>query len=547
MQILPPGDPRHLGKGMNTPLFVRCGLWCCGLWLGLVGMEMTLSGGGQAPKIRPAAVAGTFYPSDPRELGKMIDGFLAKAAPPPLANVVALVAPHAGYIYSGPVAAYSYALLKGRKFDRVVVVAPSHYEAFGFSSVYDGAAYATPFGQVPVDHEFAAKLAKMSSRIKLSGAGHTPTLDRPEHALEVQLPFLQRVIGQFQLVPIIMGEQSYDACRTLGAALAKLAQGTNTLILASSDLSHYHTYDQASKLDHKTLQAIEEYDYFDLSRNLEGQVWEACGGGPIVAVMIAAERLGANQAKVLRYANTGDVTGDHSRVVGYGAVAFVKAAAGARDDDAAFSLTRAEQNALLRIARQSVETAVRERKLYEYPAGGPEALERERGAFVTLTERGQLRGCIGYVSPIKPLAETVRDVAMMAALRDSRFRPVAAAELGSLEYEISVLSPLHKVEDVKQIQVGQHGLLIRKGDYEGVLLPQVPTEEGWNRDTFLEQVCVKAGLPEQAWKDDDADLFMFTALVFAEPIKPKATTSGETSPQKPPGLPGPPAPGSPRP
>ena len=149
------------------------------LLAGLLLVEGASSSGGQALKVRQPAVAGTFYPADPKELAKMIDDFLAKATPPPLENVVALVAPHAGYQYSGPVAAYSYALLKGRKFDRVVVIAPSHYEAFDYSSVYDGAAYATPFGQVPVDQAFAAKLAKMSPSIRLSSAGHTPSPDLP--------------------------------------------------------------------------------------------------------------------------------------------------------------------------------------------------------------------------------------------------------------------------------------------------------------------------------------------------------------------------------
>ncbi|MGD0771409.1 MAG: AmmeMemoRadiSam system protein B [Candidatus Solibacter sp.] len=483
---------------------------------GLLLVEGASRGGGQAPKIRPPAVAGSFYPADPKELGSMFDGVLAKAAPTPLENVVALVAPHAGYPYSGPVAAYSYALLKGRKYDRVVVIAPSHYEAFGFSSVYDGAAYTTPFGQVPVDQAFAAKLAKASPLIKLSGAGHTPSADRPEHALEVQLPFLQRVIGQFQLVPIIMGDQSYDACRALGVALAKLVAGTNTLIVASSDLSHYHTYDEAVKLDHKTLKAIEEYDYFDLSRNLELRVWEACGGGPIVATMIAAERLGATQAKLLHYANSGDTAGDHSRVVGYGAVALVKAAGAAKSGEAPFSLSRVEKDALLKIARNSVESSVRNGKQYECSTGGLEALERERGAFVTLTKNGQLRGCIGYVAPLKPLYLTVRDVAQLAALRDTRFRPVTASELGDLQYEISVLSPLHHVGDVQEIRIGQHGLLIHTSSHEGLLLPQVASDEKWDRATLLEQVCYKAGLTGRAWQSADADLFRFTALVFGE-------------------------------
>jgi AmmeMemoRadiSam system protein B/AmmeMemoRadiSam system protein A len=446
----------------------------------------------------------------------MIDDFLSKAAPPPLENVVALVAPHAGYQYSGQVAAYSYALLKGRKFDRVVVIAPSHYEGFDYSSVYDGAAYATPFGQVPVDRAFAAKLAKMDPSIQLSGAGHTPTPERPEHSIEVQLPLLQRVLGQFELVPVIMGDQSYDACRALGVALAKLVQGTNTLIVASSDLSHYHTYDEAVRIDHKTLKAIGEYDYFNLSRNLDLRVWEACGGGPIVAVMIAAERLGANQATILRYANTGDVTGDHSRVVGYGAVALVKAADAVKADDAPFSLTKPEKDGLLKIARKSVETAVREGKTYECSTGGLEALEQERGAFVTLTKNGELRGCIGFVAPVKPLYLTVREVAMMAALRDNRFLPVTASELADLHYEISVLSPLRRVMDIQEIRVGQHGLLIREHGREGLLLPQVASEEKWDRATFLQEVCHKAGLPGRAWQDADAELFRFTALVFGE-------------------------------
>ena len=508
-------------------------------------------------KIRPAYVAGGFYPADAKELVKMIDGFLAQASPVKLeGSLVALVCPHAGYQFSGGVAAYSYIQLKGRSYDRVVVLAPSHYEAFPFSSIYDGEAYHTPFGDVPVDHDFAAKLVKLSSTIKISDRGHGVVEMQGgrygEHALEDQLPFLQRVLGQFKMVPIVMGDPRYDACRALGIALAKAVQGTNTLILVSSDLSHYHPYDEAERMDHQILKTIEEWDYLTLSQNLERDIWKGpCGGGPIVAAMIAAERLGAHHAQILKYANSGDVTGDKSRVVGYGAVALVaekeKENKKHGRKSAEFSLTPAEKQELLKIARQSVEVAVREKKILPVPADEPEALRNARGAFVTLKEHGDLRGCIGYMSPVKPLAETVRDVAAFAALEDRRFRPVSESELGILEYEISVLSPLHKVDDINQIHVGQHGLLIRKGEYEGVLLPQVPTEEGWDRNTFLEQVCVKAGLPEKAWKDDDADLFMFTALVFAEPTNPKGPTFDEPSPQRPPGLSGTPAPGSPRP
>jgi MEMO1 family protein len=470
-------------------------------------------GAGETPKVRPSAVAGSFYPADPKELAALVDGYLARAAQPPL-DAVALVAPHAGYQYSGQVAAYAFASLKGRKVDRVVLIAPSHYEAFGFSSVYDGSAYTTPLGQVPVDRAFAAKLASGSRLIRLSAVGHTPSADKPEHSVEVELPFLQRTLGQFQLVPIVMGDQSYEACRALGIALARLVQGTNTLIVVSSDLSHYHTYDDAVKLDRKAMNALQEWDYLSMARNFESRVWEACGGGPIVAAMIAAERLGASRATVLKQANSGDVTGDKSRVVGYGAVAITKSSGRADAGQAPFSLERQEKDELLRIARQSVETAVKERRVVEAPAPRSAALNQERGAFVTLKKGGELRGCVGYVAPIKPLYITVRDVARFAALQDTRFSPVTAAELPALEYEISVLSPMRRVMDPKEIKVGEHGLLIRKGNSEGVLLPQVPVEERWDRATFLEQICRKAGLSPRAWQDADADLFRFTALVF---------------------------------
>ena len=480
-----------------------------------IALVLTLSATacGQNPKVRQAGVAGAFYPADANELRKMVDGFLAQAGAPAIqGSVVALISPHAGYEYSGAVAAHAYALVKGRKFERVVVIAPSHYEAFGFSAVFDGDAYVTPLGTVPVDKAFAAKLASMSPLIKLSSQGHGSR----EHALEDQLPFLQRTLGQFKLAPIIMGDQSYDTCRALGVALAKLIQGSDTLIVASSDLSHFHTYDEAVKLDRKTLNAIQEWDYLSMSRNFATQVWEACGGGPIIAAMIASERLGATEAILLKRANSGDVTGDRSRVVGYGALALVKAAGGHAAAAPPFSLTQGERDELLKLAKTSVETAVRERKMYDYAGSKAEALMQERGAFVTLTEKGELRGCIGYVAPIKPLSLTVRDVAAYAATQDRRFSPVEPGELGQLQYEVSVLSPLRRVLDVKQIEVGKHGLVMRRGEREGLLLPQVPVEQHWDRATFLAETCRKAGLAADAWKDAQTDIFMFTALVFGD-------------------------------
>ena len=206
-----------------------------------------------------------------------------------------------------------------------------------------------------------ARLVKMSSTMKFSGQGHDATSAGAEHAIEVELPWLQRVLGDFKLVPIDMGDQSYESSRALGVALAKLikAEGKNgdTLVLASSDLSHYHPYAEAVTIDHKTLNALQAWDYYSMSQNFQTRVWEACGGAPIVAAMIYAERMGANQARVLKYANSGDVTGDKSRVVGYSADVFVKT----HHEKAAetpFSLTDKEKAELLALARKSVEYAV---------------------------------------------------------------------------------------------------------------------------------------------------------------------------------------------
>jgi AmmeMemoRadiSam system protein A len=359
----------------------------------------------------------------------------------------------------------------------------------------------------------------MSSTMQLSDKGHQATADAPEHSVEVQLPWLQKVLGNFEIVPIVMGDQSYENSHALGVALAKLIKAggkeDETLVLASSDLSHYHPYDDAETIDHKTLNALQAWDYFSMSRNFQSRIWEACGGAPIVAAMIYAERMGANQARVLKYANSGDVTGDKSRVVGYSADVFVKANGG-KAVETPFSLSEPEKSELLALARKSVEYVVGKDELYMPPASAGATLNQERGAFVTLTVSGALRGCIGYTAPIKPLYLTVRDTATHAALHDPRFPPVMAAELPSLAYEISVLSPLRRVTDLQQIRVGEHGLLMKNGDSEGLLLPQVPVEQKWDRQTFLEQTCRKAGMGSGCWKDEDTDIFAFTAVVFNE-------------------------------
>ena len=182
-----------------------------------------------------------------------------------------------------------------------------------------------------------------------------------------------------------------------------------------------------------------------------------------------------------------------------------------------FGLREEEKSELLALARASAECAVRENRAYQPAPSASLTLQQERGAFVTLHKAGQLRGCIGYTSVRKPLYQIVRDTAALAALRDPRFAPVTAEELPELDYEISVLSPLHHLLDPEKVEVGRHGLLIKRGVHEGLLLPQVPVEQGWDRETFLAHTCLKAGLPADSWRDQDTDIFCFTAEVFADP------------------------------
>lgn len=271
-------------------------------------------------RVRSAAVAGSFYDSDPEHLRGEVDFLLNEQKAPKLKGVIkGLVSPHAGYMYSGSVAAAAFRNLKGTPYEAVLLVGPSHREYFDGVTIYPGDAYETPLGQVPINREFRAALLRQSAIIQLSEAGH-----RAEHCLEVQLPFLQRVLGEFSIVPMIIGNQTKEYCLNLGTAIAAVARKRNVLLVASSDLSHYHTYDVAMELDQRVIHDVEAFDEDKLMDRLVDERDEACGGGPVVAVMRAAKLLGANRSHILLYSNSGDATGDKSAVVGYCSAAFLQ-------------------------------------------------------------------------------------------------------------------------------------------------------------------------------------------------------------------------------
>jgi hypothetical protein len=465
------------------------------------------------------------YKGDAAELARRVDALLAAAAAPAARETpVALVSPHAGYVYSGAIAAHAYRAVQGKQFDTVVVIGPSHRDAFTGLSVYDTTRFDTPLGQIPCDRELIAKLVGAHPNI-----GYRPAAHRDEHSLEVQVPFLQRALPPFKLVMVVAGGRDPEADLTLVNALAEYAKHKRLLVVASSDLSHYHGYAEANSLDAVALKSIVALDALALEKDIRSGRCEACGILPVLLTMEYARKRGARRGTLLKQANSGDTAGPKNQVVGYAALAFyaegavggkqgssheakaaaheVKAPGGGRLD----AKSRAE---LLGIARRAIEGAVRDGRPPEPKTGNP-ALQTPQGAFVTITIDGQLRGCIGTFREDQPLYRAVSQMAVSAAQQDPRFPQLSAAELPRIRLEISALTPMAPVADVQDIEVGRHGLYVTKGFNSGVLLPQVATDYGWDRTTFLEQTCRKAGLPKEAWKEG-AKILSFEAEVFGE-------------------------------
>ena len=461
-------------------------------------------------RVRKPVVAGMFYPSDPQALQRDVKGYLGNVEKTAVdGRVVALISPHAGYTYSGQVAAYAYKLLEGIDFDDVIVIAPSHRVDFVGASIYDGEGYETPLGIVSINRELSRKIAEQSKIIE-----YIPQAHAQEHSLEVQIPFLQSVLGRFGLVPMVMGPSwNVDVCRQLSQALIQSITGKKVLIVASSDLTHSNNYRHVVAQDTLLARHIEQFDIDGLADDLRKGRCQACGGGPILVTMMAAQALGANRAGVLRLTNSGDVTGMKSPgnyVVGYMAAALYQTAAKSGE-----GLTEQDKRLLHQIARRAIEDALtQEHKSEPRPVIQSPALKEKRGAFVTLKRHGRLRGCIGYIEGIKPLHTAVEEMAIAAAFHDPRFNPVREAELPDLEIEISVLTPLKQIRDVEEIEVGKHGIIIQKESASGLLLPQVATDYRWDRETFLEHTCLKAGLPQDAWKEKDTRIYIFSAEVF---------------------------------
>ncbi|MBM3245836.1 MAG: AmmeMemoRadiSam system protein B [Candidatus Omnitrophica bacterium] len=477
-----------------------------------------------ADDVKQPNVAGQFYPDDPVELSLMIDNFLKTANPEPVkGDVFSLISPHAGYGYSGQVAAYGYKLIKDKPYKTVIVIGASHQYAFSGVSVYPEGAFRTPLGDVEIDKEFTGKLLNKDSDILFDSAAF-----QKEHSVEVQLPFLQKALSgpeawehiqdaalyRWKVVPIVMGDCAFSVCQKL-ANLLKAAIGSrkDVLVVASSDMYHGYDYKDAQNTDNLTLSYLKNMDAEGLYYGLREAKLQLCGGFGVVTTLILSKELGHHQLRVLNYANSGDVTGKKTKgawIVGYASCAIDQ------EKGESAMLNKEQRRKLLEIARKSIETYLKTGKKLETKESDP-ALLKEMGAFVTLRDHANLRGCIGNLAGNQPLYLAIRDMAIEAATGDPRFLPMRLEELENIEIEISALSPLQKISDPDKIELGIHGVLVKRGFQSGVFLPQVATETGWTKEEFLSNLCAqKAGLSPDSWKDKSTEIYIFTAEVFAE-------------------------------
>ena len=396
-------------------------------------------------------------------------------------------------------------------YDVAVIIGADHAEPISNPiAVYPDGGFETPLGVVRVDADLAQALIAADPRIKADPAAH-----QGEHVIEIELPFLQLVCPDCRIVPVLVGTDDPAAVEALGDALAKVLPGRRAVMIASSDLSHYPAYADAVTVDRDTLNAIATGDPAavrstidaSMARKTGGLATCACGESAILAVMQAAKQLGADTVSMLRYANSGDIAGaDRNQVVGYGAVMLWRSELPQLSDE--------QQTALLTAARAAIAEHLKTGQIPEAPVSD-HLVNRPAGAFVTLTEKGELRGCIGQMTADAPLVRTIQEMAVAAAESDPRFPSLTHDELDKVKLEISVLSPLHRVTDLNAIRVGTDGLMIVKYGARGVFLPQVPLQEGWDRDAYLANVCLKAGLEQGCWKEN-ASVYTFTALVFGE-------------------------------
>lgn len=473
--------------------------------------------------VRESVLAGSWYQSNPdalrKDIAKYFDGVKLPNGVDASQSVTGLVVPHAGHQYSGSCAAYGYSLIKGKTFKRVIIMGPSHRVGFSGVSVSKATHYETPLGKIPVDRTACDKL--LQSKL----FSYQPAADKNEHSVEIQLPFLQTVLADgYKIVPLVVGDVlDYQAT----ASVIKNIVDDDTLVIASSDFTHYgedfgyvpfkdNIKDNLKKLDGGAIEQIVNMSADGFNKYIKSTGATVCGYKPIALLLYI---LGNEpKAALLNYYTSGDLSGDYAHCVSYASIAFMKQGMTKTKEEAGGDdLNKSEQEILLKLARQTLKLYLTEKKVPKIDEKVlTDRLKEKRGIFVTLKNRGSLRGCIGRIFDPEPLYQEAIEYTMHST-KDSRFyyNPVTAKEEKDIDIEISVLSPMRKVASYKDIVVGKHGVYLTKDGCNAVFLPQVAPEQGWTRDEMLNQLAMKAGLSKDAWKDG-AEFMVFTAQVFGE-------------------------------
>jgi len=459
------------------------------------------------------AVAGSFYPATNNALKNQVSNLFDKVTKTDETEVAALIVPHAGYVFSGGVAASAYAKLSRRaRYKNIFIIGRSHRKYFEGVSIFPKGNYLTPSGEVKINDETTAELLE-----KYKFIYYDEEADQYEHSLEVQLPFLQYwLYNDFKIVPLIIGSDDAAIYEKLGEALRPWFTSENLFVI-STDFSHYPTYETACKTDAETAEAITANnaerlkDCCNRNRRMHEKNLQTglCGAAAVQTLLHLTQNNPDISFEKIIYKNSGDVAqGDKNRVVGYWAIAANRASTGLK-------ITATDKLALLNLARESITRYLIHSK---DELSGPESSEimnEHLGAFVTLKKDGKLRGCIGRFDPSVPLYQTISVMAVAAATRDSRFEPVTTSELNQIEIEISILTPLKKIESIDEIQLGKHGIFIKQGICSGTFLPQVASETNWTKEEFLGHCARdKARIGWDGWKT--AELYTYESIVFAE-------------------------------
>lgn len=481
-------------------------------------------------KVRKAAVAGLFYPDDRQTLERAVAETLKKAAKLKFSDPIkAILAPHAGHVYCGETMGAAFKQIEGDSFgyDTVVMIGPSHFVPTKAAAVSSADYWETPTGRIPIDTELARKFVEKSDRIELDDRAHAR-----EHSLEVQLPFLLAVAKgkPFKVVPIVTSSDDPADWEIVARALADLASKPTTLVVISSDLSHFPDAETAERMDKAILDAtitlnpktLAAENARLLSEGHAGLAVTMCGLNATMCLEYAVTRLGIDRAQVVSCTNSAKTSGNTKRVVGYGAVIFTgspKTVPRTHQPPLPIVVSAEARRELIARAREGVKSAV-EGKLREKRLCDNSELQVKAGCFVTLKNRGTLRGCVGCFQSDGPLWRTVSDIAARSAVFDPRFlnNRITPTEVSQLDIEISILSPPVRVSrPLEEIKLGRDGILIKDKGRGGTFLPQVATETGWTLKEFLGHCSRdKAGLGWEGWKSPTAQVYTYTCTIVRE-------------------------------